>query len=191
MSTFVRAAAVAAIGAVALAGGAASAVTIEFDGDVNGGVYQEDGFSYEPAILTNGNCPADPSCLLLNPGSTSSVTMTADDGSLFDLLGFSYHFVGDEEQQRGTLTVSNGTSLTFTQADYGNDPFTITDADLGGAFLGVSAITFTMDGPGADRLDNVIAVGGDTTVIPLPASALMLMGAVAGLGFLARRRLAA
>ena len=193
MSSFVRAAAVATIAAAALVGGAASAVTIEFDGEVVGGVYQEDGFSFEPASLTNGNCPADPSCLLLNPGSASSVTMTADDGSSFDLLGFSYHFLGDQQQQRGVLTVSNGTTLEFKQADYGNDPFTITEADLGGEFLGVSAITFTLVGPGtgADRLDNVIALGGDTTVIPLPASALMLMGAVAGLGFLGRRRLAA
>ncbi len=110
----------------------------------------------------------------------------------FDLLGFSYHFVGDEQQQRGSLTVSDGTSLTFTQADYGNDPFTITEADLGGAFLGVSAITFTMAGPGADRLDNVVVMGsqngGGTTAIPLPASLPLLMGALAGVGLITRRR---
>jgi hypothetical protein len=180
-------AAAAVAGIAILAGGTASAVTIDFGTQAgNFTPYIEDGFSFDRGNLTNGGCPADPSCLLLSPGNPS-VTMTAEDGSLFDLLGFSYHFVGDGEQQRGTLTVSDGTSLTFTQTEFGNDPFTITAADLGDAFLGVSAITFTMAGPGADRLDNIVAEGG-TTVIPLPASLTLLAGALAGFGFLTRRR---
>ena len=61
--------------------------------------------------------------------------MTTVSGLPFDLLSFSYHFVGDEQQQRCVLTVTDTATQTFTQEPFGNDPFTVA---LGDAFLGVS-----------------------------------------------------
>lgn len=178
------AAAGAVAGVLALGGGAASAVTIDFGTQPgNFEPYVEDGFSFDLANLTNGQCPGEPSCLLQNNGANMMVTMTSTSGLPFNLEGFSYHFIGDTQQQGSTLTVSDTITRVFTQEEFGNDPFTITFDD---EFLGVDLIKFTFAGNGTGRLDDINA-----TVIPLPASALMLMSAIAGLGFIGRRRLAA
>ena len=188
MVNITRLAAAAGLAAsVALTAGLASAVTVDFGTQPgNFDPYVEDGFAFSPANLTGGDppCPGEPACLLLNPGAAfNSTTMTTVSGLPFDLLGFSYHFIGDEEQQRGTLTVSDTNTITFLQSEFGNDPFTITATDLGGLFLGVTEITFTMTGPGSDRLDDVTA-----QVIPVPAGMPLLLGGLAFLGYAGLRR---
>jgi hypothetical protein len=189
------AAGAAVIGAVALGVGSASAVTIDF-GTRSGSFapYVEDGLSFNLANLTNGQCPALGACLLQNNGANSTITMTAVDGGAFDLLGFSYQFIGDTKWKRGVLTVSDGTTLTFAQSDLGNSPLTIYLRD---AFLGVSQITFSYSGPGTGRLDDVAAehviveqvvAETETRAIPLPASLSLLLAGLAAFGLFGGKR---
>jgi hypothetical protein len=169
-------------------------VTIDFGSQADGpDPYVEDGFSFDPANLVNGNCPGGGSCLLQNNGPFASTTMMAEGGGAFDLLGFSYQFTSNQPPNgngngagNAVLTVSDTNTRQFFQADYGNEPFTISFTE--GEFLGVSAITFSYDGPGSGRLDDVVAESGDTAVIPLPASLPLLFGGLAALGYLGRRR---
>ena len=190
-----RAAAAAGLASVALSVGGASAVTIDFGtGSGNFTSYVQDGFSFDLPNLTNGQCPTPTACLLQNNGANATITMTAVDGGSFDLLAFSYAFIGDTRWKRGTLTVSSSTTLTFAQSDLGNGPLAI---DLKDAFLGVSRITFSYSGRGTGRLGDVVAehvlaenvVGAsEPSAIPLPASLSLLLAGLAGFGLFGRRR---
>lgn len=86
-----------ALGLVAL-GSAAGATTINFDGSVGGGppdnVYVESGYAFTPNLGSNDGKCSDPPCL--NEYQQGEITtMTAVDGSAFNLDGFSFILVGN------------------------------------------------------------------------------------------------
>lgn len=185
--TFRACAAAALIAGAALFGSMASAATlIDFSGDKKADPYLQEGFSFAPARIVNGNCVSN-GCLALNDNETTSMTYIGTP-SLFTLSGLSFNLLGKGTGNSLTLTGSNGTSLTYALANYAHN--TYHSLVFGDAFADVSSILFTTGGDGNVRIDNLSATPTPAP-IPLPAAAWLLLGGIGTLAAVRRRRPAA
>ncbi len=171
-----------------LSAGAAGAVSIGFEGpDVD--PYVEAGFTFDPsARLVDGNCLSG-ACLALNDNDV--VEMSAG-GAAFTLSSINFMLLGQGAPNAFTVSGDNGASQTFSVDDFGaNSGYNF--IDFGALFASVTAITFDTLGGGNVRIDDLTAVfddGDNSTIVPLPATALLLVGALATLGWAGRRRAA-
>ena len=149
----------------------AGAATVDFGTSAgNLASYGEDGFTFAPARLVNGNC-LDGACLALNTNETTTLTFG---GSAFTLETFSFSLLGRPAEL--TVTGDNGASAVFTTDEYGFN--TYNTAVLGPLFAGVTSIVFADTGTGNIRIDDVV-LSGDIAPAPLPATGLLML---AGLG---------
>lgn len=159
---------------------AAATVTIEFD-DVVAGPYVEDGFvftfSESLAIAFSGN--PSPSAIL-DPGE--NITVTQMGGELFSLESFNYSCFPACDFVVGSTAVTSGSTSISDFETFNAVP---------GSFTDLSSLFFSFEGTNAFALlDNIVFTIEDVSEVPLPASIVMLIGGLMGLGALrhARRR---
>ena len=165
---------------------ASAATLIDFSGDKNADPYVQDGFSFDPARIVNGNCVSD-GCLALNDNEMTGMSYVGASG-LFSLSGLSFNLLGNGTGNSLTVTGSNGTSLSYAVAAFAKN--TYHTLFFGDAFADVSSILFTTGGRGNVRIDNLTATPTPAPV-PLPAAAWLLLGGVGALAAVRRRRAAA
>lgn len=185
-SLFRLAAAAAFAGAGLFASVGSAATIVDFGGDKKADPYLQEGFSFDPARIVNGNCVSN-GCLALNDNETTSMTSTAAPG-LFTLGGLSFNLLGKGTGNFLKLEGSNGTSLTFSIADFAKN--TYHTLVFGDEFANVSSVLFSTGGGGNLRVDNVSATHSPAPV-PLPAAAWLLLGGIGALAATRRRARAA
>ena len=84
--------------------------------------YVQEGFSFAPARIVNGNC-VSASCLALNDNETTGMTYSRH-ARPFTLSGLSFNLLGNGTGNSLTVSGSNGTSLSFASAASRRTPIT-------------------------------------------------------------------
>lgn len=189
-------AALAMSAAVSVAGGA-SAATVDFTNaqPQGGGIYTEDGLSFNDIRIVNGNCDAasGAGCGAFNNNETSVLTKVG--GGTFSLTSFWYELLG-RGSGGGKKFVANtfyvgsnlGGLLTFAANVVGNnDNGHVVDLSTLALFQNVSSLTFSTNGGGNVRLDDLAIAPAP---VPLPAAGLMLLAGIGGLVGLRKRKAA-
>lgn len=164
---------------------AASAATLSFDGASAGGAasYTDQGFTFTPVRIVNGNCGAANPCLALNDNETTTITRVG--GGTFSLTSLWFQLLG--QGTNNTLTVTSSVPawvVDLPESSYPhNNGFTI---DFASVFANVTSITFTTASNGGNvRIDDLVLVPSQ---VPVPAAAGMLALALGGLGLAGRRK---
>lgn len=194
------------LGLTLLGGGsvASQAATIGFEGG-NGPVpYSEAGYlvsgdgSPPSPTIVGGNC-ASGSCLSISDPQSPAILTTDPAGGTFDVTSFWFQFLGQGNSTGDFLTVTPSTGSLVQIAIGSAAPTGVTLADgnpvVGnlihntaylwtGLLAGVTSVNFSTGNAANLRIDNINA-------IPLPPAALLFGSALAGMGFLGRRRKAA
>ncbi|MCX7890547.1 MAG: VPLPA-CTERM sorting domain-containing protein [Rhodobacteraceae bacterium] len=144
----IAALAMAAAATFALAG-AASAVTITFEGAVGGNpadAYQEGDYIFQPNAASNDSKCAEGECL--NEYRQGVITtMVKDGGGAFDLLGFYFVLVGNGSQTQGVQDIT----VKGTFADSSTKSLTFALNDLLSSFAPDSSVT-GYDNPAATSI---------------------------------------
>ena len=182
-----------AAAALALAAtGSAYAATIDFGAAAgNFSLYAEDGYSFGPARIVNGNCVSG-ACLALNRLETTVMTFSGGaftlDSVSFDLQGaLSLLSVFDTDDK-------SKAAIFWVPFNPRHSYLTVAFGDL---FTDVTSVSFTLYGFGNVRIDNVNAVGfsvggnGTGTVDPVlvPAAGWLMSSGLLGLiGFFQQRK---
>jgi hypothetical protein len=153
-----------------------TAATIEFD-QTNQSPYLEDGYKFDSPNIVSGNCFAAP-CLTLNGEAVT--TMSAQNGSSFSVTAFWFQLLGTVSEL--TVTAYQDANIVdtivLTQGDFDNNNGGQFYSHL---FANITSLAFDNSGTGNLRIDNISAV-------PIPAALPLFGSALAGLGFIARRR---
>jgi hypothetical protein len=182
----------AGVGMLALAG-TANAATMTFAGGPPGGApYDEAGFRVDDARIVNGNCDSavfggsGPSCMAINKNENSS-TVTNILGLEFTLDSFWYELLGNpNENVQLTVTLKNG-STTVATLFYDSPKGGNGAVASGLAVYGLlTSVKFDNTGEGNVRIDDI-----GLTPVPVPGAALLFGTALAGVGFMSRRKKAA
>lgn len=165
--------------------GAASAATVQVKLDFGTATgtptspYVEDGFEVSGTALGLADA-GNPAVSILLDRDTTVLTLKRVGGGLFSLLSFDYSCIpGLCNFSVGSTAITSG-SLNF------DDFATVSPA----GFLDIASLVFTRNS--SDHLlDNIILSYEDTpplAPIPLPAGLPLLLGGLAGLGLMARRK---
>lgn len=179
------------------ASGAASAATVDFTGaqPQGGGAYTEDGLMFDNIRIVNGNCNAlsGAGCGAYNKNEASVLTQVG--GGTFSLTSFWYELLGrgsggGKKFVANTFYVASnlGGLLTFAANAVGNnDGGHVVDLSTLALFQNVSSLTFSTNGGGNVRLDDLAIAPAP---VPLPAAGLMLLAGIGGLVGLRKRKAA-
>lgn len=163
----------------------ASAATIDFGSGSGDDPYVEDGFSFNPDRIQNGNCIVQP-CIALNNNETTVMTYIT---GLFNLISINFQLLGSGTGN--TLQVFETTNIANT-ISLSTPPYLHNEYyfyDFGSQFLSVSSITFKSLNGGNVRIDNLEATAKlNNTVVPIPAALPMLLGGIGGMTWLSRRQ---
>jgi len=204
---YLAAAAALAVSVAPLTAGAVTVNdTIDFnDGTLTGSnikTYTEDDYQFYDARIVGGPCEVSGAdkCAALN--KHEKTVLTRKDGGAFDLTSLWFYLNGKAEDLTNALAVfdTNNQSHRFdlTQAVYEHNVGHTVALD----FFGVTSITFSSGGTlnctdkkgkvepckdqGNARFDT--AKLSHPAPVPLPASGLLLVGAIAGVASLRKRR---
>jgi len=206
MSKFFSAAAAIALAASCTMASAATVdpVTITFDGTVAPGIktYAEGDFTFtglkkndlskqEKLNFSNDTHCLEGRCLFLNPGDV--VVMQLDGVATFSLLSLVFNFQGNPSDSAFSVVAagaSGPTSVTVNESTFVQQDFWT--YSFGVAFQNVTSVTFYGLNNGNTRIDNLLALLDDgdfnTPEVPLPATGLLLAGALGAAAGLRRRR---
>lgn len=181
-----------AIGAALLGGmmmvNGANAATITFNGNQNGGSYEEAGFVFDDVRIVNGNCDSVSGrpCGAENNNEVSIMTQVND--LAFSVSSMWFQLLGKGTGNAMILSTDKG-SHTFAYPEYetNNDGQTLNlaDAIYGGIFSGISYFQIASSNSGNIRFDDINASEITPAPIPVPAAGFLLAG---GLGLLALKR---
>lgn len=168
--------------AVALmAASLANAGTIDFGSGTGTNPYVEDGFSFTPNRIVNGNCdPAGP-CLGLNNNQTAVMTFA---GGAFTLQSIHFSLLGNGSSNTLTVFETGNALNTISFSVYAYTHNTYYTELFASQFAGVSSITFASSAGGNVRIDNV-----EASAVPLPATGFLLSSCLMGLIGLSRKRI--
>ena len=178
MSSLRNVFAAAACGAslLAVAPASAATVTLDFESPVPAPLTLH---ADTPGIM-DGNC-ADRPCLAVNKVGAAVLSITAP--LTFTVTSFWFHLQGKKDDM--IVTTDKG-SISLTEALYPhNNGGQILDVSLNSIFQDITSLSFLMT-HGTGRVDD-IAVNYPAPV-PLPATGLMLMGALGGIAALRRKK---
>lgn len=176
------AASAASVTALSLASAAqAATVTLGFDEPVPAPLSLDPD---SPGIV-NGNCLEDP-CLGVN--SESEATLTTTDSSTFSVSSFWFELLGAPTD----LIVTTSAGQTTLDSDtYGfNDGGQFINVGGNALFQNITSLSF-LTSFGNARIDDLVITTEEVNAIPLPATGLLLLGAMGGIAALRRRRAAA
>jgi len=163
--------------------GAASAatvqVTVDFgvdSGDV-ASPYVEDGFEVAgKALLLEDRFGNPPVSVALDP-FTTSLTITRMGGGLFSLISFDYSCAnGLCDFSVGSTPITGGSTALANFV-------TVSP----GGYMNVASLVFTRNSA-SHLIDNIVLSYEQAAPVPLPAVLPLLLGGLAGLGLLARRK---
>ena len=176
----------------------AMSATIDFTtlNSQGGGYYTEDGLQFDDIRIVAGNCDSlsGPRCGAYNDNETSVLTKVG--GGTFSLTSFWYELLGRGRGGRNNFVTNTfyvasnlGGFLSFAANVVGhNDNGQVVDLSTLALFQNVTSLTFSTNGGGNVRLDD-LAVAGPSPV-PVPAAGLMLLAGIAGLASLRKRKTA-
>ena len=167
---------------------AAATVTVDFDtGSLSGGVYSEDGFTFTSdnpgGAGTANNCPTgspNSDCLQFN--NDEIITVTYMGGLAFDVVSFLFNAPGNGGDI--FVGVAGGSSEFQTETNNGT---TMTASNLVNSYSGVTSFFFQNAGNGSGRVDNIVFEVPDVSTVPIPASGVLLLAGLAGLGAVRRK----
>lgn len=174
-------AAVALAAALICGAGAASAapvqVTLDFGPSVlfPGNLYVEDGFEVsgnDLFFIGLGN----PTASVLLGGVTPTMTVTRVGGGAFSLIAFDYAC------DTGTCALTVGNTAFTSGSSSALDFATVSPS----GFSGITSLQFSAST--AHLMDNIVLSYDDMPAIPLPAGLPLLLGGLAGLGMISRRK---
>lgn len=178
--------------------GDASAATLSFDGasDQGGGVYVDQGFSFDDTRIVSGPCFATAPCLALNDNESTTITRVG--GGTFSLTSLWFKLIGKGIHGSNALTVTSAGPAgvwDLTQTTINPDtglPYEHNKGyyvDFMAFFTNVTSITFTTAANGGNvRIDDIVLVPTPPAPVPLPAGAGLLAMALGGLGLASRRK---
>jgi hypothetical protein len=171
--------------ALAVGAGTASAGTVTIDFGTGGsssvsGPYVEDGFEIAGSELFVSSTAGNPvRAIIFDDRLTPTLTLTRVGGGAFSLVGFDYSCA----DLAGCNFSVGGTMVTSGSASF-NDFATLSPS----GFTNITSLLFTSN-MGIHFIDNIVLTyDADVPPIPLPAGLLLLLGGLAGLGLMARRK---
>ena len=175
----------------------AGAATVDFTDaqPQGGGIYSEDGLSFNNIRIVNGNCDAisGKGCGAFNDNETSVLTKVG--GGEFSLTSFWYQLLGrgtgGKKPVSNTFTLSSNTGgvLSFMASVVGhNDGGHVVDLSTLALFQNVTFLTFSTNNGGNVRLDDLAIYAPPPAPVPLPAAGLMLVAGLGGLAALRKRK---
>ena len=171
---------------LAMAGTAASAATITFDGMSSGTNVQTGDFVFSDLRVVSGNCAAG-RCGAEN--DNESTVLSTISGSVFDVSSMWFQLLGRGNGNAMTLSTDKNTiGYDFASPNYQHNTgytLNLADAMFNGDFSGISWLSIATSGGGNIRFDNL-----QVAPVPLPAAGLMLLAGVGGLAALRRRKAA-
>lgn len=171
----------------------ASAATIDFESVVGPGGLNTDlgnGFVAEDIRIVSGNCSTNGGqCAALNTngprGSNLDLTtIRKADNSAFTITSYWFQRLGRPAEV--TVATSKGDVITWDQSNNTHNTGTTVDTTGNALFEDIFFISFDNSGTGNIRIDDLVAAS--IPGVPLPASSLLLLGALAGAGGVLRTR---
>lgn len=187
--------------ALALFAGGASAAVIDFDGSSLGTHtgYVEEGFTFDKLRLVSASCASKPVQPCAAENAFVDTTMTHIGGNTFNVSSLWFSLVSTVSPftlvtDKGTASFAIGDLLNGTVIQQGKGY--ILDLAANSLFANVSFLKIvdsslgqagTGKGKGNMRFDN-IDVTANPAPVPVPAAGALLIGGLAGLATLRRRR---
>jgi hypothetical protein len=172
---------------------AATLGPMDFTGASGTGIWIQNGLKLTNTDIDNSaNCPGgneSKPCTLLNSGSQDAQLLTTESGDPFYIRSFDYNFAGNNGVLHVTPT-PDGVSFFVSEASVTGSAQVCDKGLTGCTFIFapntlITSLLFSdlTNGGGTVRIDNI-----RVAPVPVPAAVILFGTALAGLGFMSRRK---